>query len=165
MFPVTTIIWTQESKNAGISVFRQVWIQWLKWLPFLSHCFLYVGSILQQFLPNRSVLSNPRWALCLLIFPDMNLLACMLCPMLNQPLDPRECKADWSATKTARLGKIIPIQVWTWTEGWEGNYFPEENRISIAKEKDGMKLDKENSTDGYLSEVYRLCLGKHLINH
>ena len=80
---MTTIIWTQESNNAGTSVLGRAGSSGSN--DTLCHlCFLYVGSVLKQFLPNKSVLSETRMrTYASLIFPDMNLLACMLCPMLN----------------------------------------------------------------------------------
>jgi len=56
----------------------------------------------------------------------------------------------------AGLGKIIPTQVWTWTERVGGQCFPEENQDVIAKGRVNGNWT-EKTTDGYLSQVYRLC--------
>lgn len=127
-------------------------------IPFCHLCFLYVGSILQQFLPNRSVLSETRMrTYASLIFPDMNLLACMLCPMLNQTTESKECKVNWSRPSLARLGKIILTQVWTWTERVGGSVSLRKTRMSLLVVGRVNGNWTKKTTDGYLSQVYRLC--------
>lgn len=135
-------------------------------IPFCHLCFLYVGSILQQFLPNRSVLSEARMrTYASLIFPDMNLLACMLCPVLNQPLDPRECKADWSSLKMARLGRSSPPKYGAWTEGVG------EGSVSLRKTRGCHCWGRVNG-NWTRKQQMAICprfiasvLGKHLDNH
>lgn len=103
-------------------------------IPFCHLCFLYVGSILQQFLPNRSVLSGTRMrTYASLIFPDLNLLACMLCPMLNQSLEPRECEADWPSLRWPGWERSSPPEYGRGQRGWEGSVSLRKTRMSLLR--------------------------------
>lgn len=161
---MTTIIWTQESNNAGTSVLGRAGSSGSN--DTLCHlCFRYVGSVLKQFLPNKSVLSETRMrTYASLIFPDMNLLACMLCPMLNQSLHPRECRADWPSLGWLGWERPSSPKYGRGQRGWEGSVSLRKTRMSLLREEwmeTGQRKQQMATCPRFIASV----LGKHLFNH
>lgn len=160
---MTTIIWTQESKNAGISVLGRAGSSGSN--DTLCHlCFLYVGSILKQFLPNKCSLRNSNENVCLPNIPRHESPCLYALSNTEQSLHPRECKADWPSLGWPGWERSSPPKYGRGQRGWEGSVSLRKTRMSLLREEwmeTGQRKQQMATCPRFIASV----LGKHLFNH
>lgn len=83
---------------------------------------------------------------------------CLYAMSNAEPITAPKGMQSWLAQPwLARLGKIIPTQVWAWKEGVRRQCFPEENQDVIVKGRMNGNWTKKTTDGYYLSQVYCLC--------
>ena len=129
--------------------------------PLLSLCWLHSPAVSSQ---QKCSLRNSNENVCLPNIPRPE-SPCLYAVSNAEPITGAKGMQSWLAQPSlARLGKIIPTRVWTWTEGVGGQCFPEENQDVIAKVRVNGNWTKKQQM-AICPRFIASVLGKHLCNH
>ena len=142
---MTKITWTQESKNAGISMLRQGWIQWLKSHPFVTSAFSMLAPFSSSFFPTKVFSQTLEWERMTPSYSQT---------WISLPVCYVQCWTNHCTQGNAKLtgpalvgqvGKDHPHPSMGMERGGERAVFPWGKPWCHCEGKSEWKLDKENN--------------------